>query len=115
MKWPTDDDDSCTGQQSEQGEEHHLVAVYEAVQGVAPLHVNNWSSSCKKRAVDETKGCQNLFKVLRTYNMLKKNIRYGAEGCDVVTQRGRGGTKHEQNNLNSTNNFRLRRLGLYWK
>lgn len=72
MKWPTDDDDSCTGQQSEQGEEHHLVAVYEAVQGVAPLHVNNWSSSCKKRAVDETKGCQNLFKVLRTYNMLKK-------------------------------------------
>lgn len=38
-------DDSCTSQQSEQGAEHHLVGVYEAVKGVAPLHVTNWSSS----------------------------------------------------------------------
>lgn len=40
-----DDDDSGTSQQSKQGEEHHLVAVYEAVQGVPPLHINNWRNS----------------------------------------------------------------------
>ncbi len=56
----TDDDDGCAGQQSEQGEEHHLVAVYEAVQGVPPLDVSNWSSSCTKRAVGKTTGRQNL-------------------------------------------------------
>lgn len=40
-----DYDDSCTSQQSEQGAEHHLVGVYEAVEGVAPLHMTNWRSS----------------------------------------------------------------------
>lgn len=42
----TDDDDGCTSQQSEQGEEHHLVAVDEAVQGMFTIQANNWSSSC---------------------------------------------------------------------
>ena len=51
MRWPTDDDDGCTGQQSEQGAEHHLVAVYEAVQGVAPLHATDWRNSCREEAV----------------------------------------------------------------
>lgn len=46
MRGPTDDDDCCSGQQSEQGEEHHLVGVYEAVQGVAPIHINRWGRSC---------------------------------------------------------------------
>lgn len=63
-----DDDDSGTSQQSKQGEEHHLVAVYEAVQGVPPLHINNWRNSCWERAADEITACQNLFKVLKTYN-----------------------------------------------
>lgn len=40
-----DDDDGCTGQEGKQGEEHHLVGVYEAVQGEVPLHGNNWSGS----------------------------------------------------------------------
>lgn len=52
MRRPTDDDDGGTGQQSEQGEEHHLVGVYEAVQRVAPLEVHNRSSSCCERAED---------------------------------------------------------------
>lgn len=46
MRLTTDDDDSCTGQQSKQGEEHHLVTVDEAVQGVAPRYGSNWRSSC---------------------------------------------------------------------
>lgn len=46
IRQPTDYDDSCTSQQSEQGAEHHLVGVYEAVEGVAPLHITNWRSSC---------------------------------------------------------------------
>lgn len=70
MRGPTDDDDSCTGQQSEQGEEHHLVGVYKAVQGVPPLHVNNWGRSSWEKVVDEITGCQNLFEVLRTYDSL---------------------------------------------
>lgn len=43
---PTDDDDGCAGQKSEQGEEHHLIAVYEAVQRVAALHANDRHSGC---------------------------------------------------------------------
>lgn len=46
IRQPTNYDDSCTSQQSEQGAEHHLVGVYEAVEGVAPLHITNWRSSC---------------------------------------------------------------------
>lgn len=70
MRWPTDDDDGCASQQCEQSEEHHLVAVDEAVQGVAPLHGDDWSSSCWERAVDETTGCQDRFRGLRTHSVL---------------------------------------------
>ncbi len=70
MRGPTDDDDSCSGKQSEQGEEHHLVGVYEAVQGVAPLHVSSWRRRSCDKVVDEITGCENLFKVLRTYDTL---------------------------------------------
>lgn len=60
--WPTDDDDGSASQQGEQGEEHHLIAVYKAVQGVAALHANDRSRGCWQRA----EGHKRAVKALRT-------------------------------------------------
>lgn len=54
---PTDDDDSCTGQQCKQGEQGLLVGVDEAGQGVPGPHHHIWTSSCSEQRGTRNTGC----------------------------------------------------------
>lgn len=47
----SDDAGGGEGHQSEDGAQHNMIGVSEAVQEVAPLRVNNWSSSLQRGAV----------------------------------------------------------------
>lgn len=92
--WPTDDDDGRAGQQSEQGEEHHLIAVYEVVQGVAALHTDRRSGYWQKAVRQAQKAVKALKEDPALVLMKQRNTGAHPITGGALTLHGSAGISH---------------------